>query len=106
MYVMLCTRPDICFHIGYMARSQENPTKIHWKMLKRILRYLKGTKHLKLMIKREEGREPLIGYSDADWASDVCDRKSVSGFAFQIFGNTISWSSKKTSYSGDILFRS
>ena len=37
------------------------------------------------------------GYSDADWAGDVNDRKSTSGYLFQIGGVTASWMSRKQS---------
>ena len=43
MYAMLCTRPDICFAVGLVSRYQSNPGREHWKAVKRILRYLKGT---------------------------------------------------------------
>lgn len=45
--------------------------------------------------KRNNNAEILIGYADADWASDTLDRKSVSGYVFKVFGNLVSWSSKK-----------
>ena len=41
-----------------------------------------------------EGERP-IAYSDADWASDVNDRKSTSGYIFMISGAAVSWKSKK-----------
>jgi hypothetical protein len=37
----------------------------------------------------------LFGYADADWASDINDRKSTSGYVFTLGGGAISWSSKK-----------
>ena len=37
----------------------------------------------------------MHGFVDADWASDVNDRKSTSGFVFMLGGAAISWSSKK-----------
>ena len=36
-----------------------------------------------------------VGYSDADWGGDLDDRKSTSGYVFQISGGAVSWSSKK-----------
>lgn len=96
MYIMLSSRPDLCFSVAYMGRHQQNPSDLHWQHLKRIVRYLKGTKTLKLCF--NEGRsESIVGYADADWASDIVDRKSVSGYIFKIYGCTVSWSSKKQS---------
>ena len=42
MYAMLCTRPDICFAVRMVSRYQSSPGDVHWKAVKRILRYLKG----------------------------------------------------------------
>jgi hypothetical protein len=39
----------------------------------------------------------LKGFVDADWASDVNDRKSTSGFVFVLAGGAISWGLKKQS---------
>ncbi|XP_055645374.1 uncharacterized protein LOC129781891 [Toxorhynchites rutilus septentrionalis] len=95
MYVMLCTRPDICYSVGFLGRFQQKATAQHWQSLKRVVRYIKGTKAKGLLFNRQSSAEPLVGYVDADWASDADDRKSVSGFAFFVFGNLVSWSSKK-----------
>lgn len=94
MYIMVCSRPDICYHVGYLGRFQENPNEIHWQHLKRVLRYLKGTMKMKLNF-RNYSDEPVIGYADADWATDLSDRKSVSGYMFKVYGCTVSWCSKK-----------
>lgn len=37
----------------------------------------------------------IIGYTDADWASDSDDRKSFMGYVFTLGGGAISWASKK-----------
>jgi len=37
----------------------------------------------------------LIGYSEADWASDANDHKSTSGYLFMVNGTPVSWKSKK-----------
>lgn len=95
MYTMMSTRPDICFSVGYLGRFQQQPNQQHWMALKRVVRYLKGTQHIVMKFKRYDHAKPLIGFADADWAGDREDRKSVSGYIFQVYGNTISWSSKK-----------
>lgn len=95
MYLMLATRPDLCYAVGYLSRYQDCATDTHWTHLKHILRYLKGTTDMKLVYKRSEIVDPLVGYAVADWANDTFDRKSTSGFLFQVYGNTILWSSKK-----------
>ena len=44
MYAMMCTRLDICYAAGMVSHYQANPRMMLWKAVKRILRYLKGTK--------------------------------------------------------------
>ena len=41
------------------------------------------------------GDSDVLAYSDADWAGDVDDRKSTSGYMFQIAGGPVSWKSRK-----------
>lgn len=74
MYTMLSCRPDICFSVAYMGRFQQNPNEIHWQHLKRVVRYLKGTKNMKLIYYKCD-KTPIVGYADADWANDTEDRK-------------------------------
>lgn len=95
MYIMLGSRPDLCYAIGYLSRFQENPSDEHWATLKKLLRYLQGTKDLKLKYIKGKTSIPLVGYVDSDWGSDPADRKSVSGYLFKVFGSIVCWSSKK-----------
>ena len=37
----------------------------------------------------------LTCYVDSDWAGDISDRKSVSGYIIKVFGNTITWITRK-----------
>lgn len=62
--------------------------------VKRIMRYLKGTINYKLTY-TNHGNKEICGYSDSDWASDVDDRKSTTGYIFKLSGGAISWLSKK-----------
>ena len=68
MYVMMCTRPYICYAVGLASIFQSNLGMKHWMAVKRILRYLKGTTDYVLCY---QGRDLLlIGYTDANWGSD------------------------------------
>ncbi|KAK2986482.1 hypothetical protein RJ640_001005 [Escallonia rubra] len=68
MYVMLCTRPDICYAVGMVSRYQSNPRPAQWNTVKRILRYMRGTADLVLCYHGGDLR--LRGYRDADWGTD------------------------------------
>lgn len=94
LYLSTKTRPDIAYAVSCVARFCARPTKEHWTAVKRILRYLKGTSNFGLIYK-EDTPTTIIGYSDADWAGDVGDRKSTSGYMFFLGGAAISWRSSK-----------
>ena len=96
LYLSTRTRPDIAFAICSVARFTANPTQQHWKAVKHILRYIAGTIKFGLLFAKGESTE-CTGYSDADWAGDIDDRKSTSGYMFKIAGASVSWRSKKQS---------
>ncbi|GMF39857.1 unnamed protein product [Phytophthora fragariaefolia] len=74
----------------------ENPQAEHWIAVKRIFRYLQGTKSHGICF--SPGKDiDVQGDSDADWAGDLTDRKSTSGYLFKVTGGPISWGSKKQS---------
>jgi len=66
----------------------------HLAALKRILRYIRGTLHLGLLI-RLSVQSDLVVYSDADWAGCPDTRRSTSGYAVFLGDNLVSWSSKR-----------
>lgn len=80
-FVAQCTRLDISHAVSLVSSFCSNPGPAHWTAAKRILRYLRGTKHEKLMYTRTEETN-FHGYSDADWGNDPDTRRSVSGYAF------------------------
>lgn len=70
------------------------PTDHHWTAVKRILRYLRQTIDLGLLISRTNVTK-LQAFSDSDWAGCSDDRKSTGGYAIYLGSNLISWSSRK-----------
>lgn len=94
LYLSTKTRPDIAFAVSSAAHFCASHTQEHWTAVKRILHYLNGSRHLGLLYKANALSE-IAGYSDADWAGDVGDRKSTSGYVFLLGGAAISWKSTK-----------
>ena len=91
----LChTRPDIAFAVSIVSRYMHEPRTGHLDAVYRILRYLKGTPGKGLWF-RSNGHLVIDGYSDADWASCLDDRRSTSGYCVFVGGNLVSWRSKK-----------
>ena len=96
IYVMTCTRPDICFIVSKLSQYLAKPTISHLTMAKHVLKYLKGTINHSLTFRKSENPLNLIGYCDADWANSY-DRRSISGYSFSLCpqGPLLSWKTKK-----------
>ncbi|XP_020674690.1 uncharacterized protein LOC110093960 [Dendrobium catenatum] len=87
------TRPDIAYAVNVLSQHMHEPSLQHVYLLKRLLRYLKGTLSFGLPI----FKAPLIlsTYSDADWAGDPTTRKSTIGHCTFLGDTLISWVVKK-----------
>ncbi|XP_019102905.2 secreted RxLR effector protein 161-like [Beta vulgaris subsp. vulgaris] len=88
------TRPNIVHSVSIMSMFMSEPSKAHLATGKRILRYVKGTKSYGILYETAENHK-LTGYTDNDWAGSIADRKSTSGYVFQLGTKAISLSSKK-----------
>jgi hypothetical protein len=90
------TRPDISFAVGFVSRFMEAPTTEHMSAVKQILRYIAGTLNFGCTYNVcKDNAELLIGFSDADHAGDVDDRRSTTGSLFFYGRCSISWQSQK-----------
>eukprot|EP00253_Pinus_taeda_P004220 PITA_04220 len=87
------SRSDICFAVNTLSQYMVEPHHSHWIGAKNLLKYLRGliTHGLRYIA----GDVRLHGYSDADWAGSVVDRKSTSGCCFYLGSALISWMSRK-----------
>nr|AAT85031.1 putative polyprotein [Oryza sativa Japonica Group]ABF96679.1 retrotransposon protein, putative, Ty1-copia subclass [Oryza sativa Japonica Group] len=88
------TRLDIAFSVNKVCQFLHNPTTEHWAAVKRILRYIKQCTGLGLRICKSSSMI-VSGYSDADWAGCLDDRRSTGGFAVYLGDNLVSWNAKK-----------
>ena len=87
-------RPDIAFSIGVCARYQVAPKESHLTTVKQIIRYINGTLDYGLWYSKDSNA-CLAGYSNADWAGSVDDKKSTLGGCFYHGNNLVSWMNKK-----------
>lgn len=97
LYLSQGTRPDICFIVNKLSSFNNKPEQQHWLALKKVLRYIKGTKDYQLIFSQNKEEKRIFGYCDSDWASDINGRRSCSGYNFMFQGATISWCSKRQS---------
>ncbi|XP_071051062.1 uncharacterized protein [Onthophagus taurus] len=97
LYIANNTQPDISASVSILAQKVTNPMKRDWIEVQRVFRYLKNTIDLKLQIKSspDQSTDHLIAYVDADWGSNLIDRKSNSGYCVFLNGNLMTWSSTK-----------
>lgn len=94
MFLAQITRPDISFPVNLMSRYCESPGMGHWGAVKRILRYIKGTSNYKIVYDGNKD-DVLYGFSDADWAADLDERRSTTGYVFILCGAAISWGTRR-----------
>ena len=95
LYLSKKTKPDM-FKVNLLSRHINAPTNQHWMCGKRLLRYLQGSKSLKLTYTKEASYH-LVGESDADWCGDVNDRRPTTGYYFKLNERVaaLSWVVKK-----------
>jgi len=90
------TRPDIAHAVHILSQFVAAPTSVHYGHLLRVLRYLRGTADRCLFYDRDSPLQ-LHAYSDATWASDPVERRSVTGYCILLGSSPIAWKSKKQS---------
>ncbi|CAI7883001.1 unnamed protein product [Closterium sp. NIES-53] len=98
MYLMTCTRPDLAYPLGILARyvapGRHRPE--HMAAAKRVLRYLCSTLGLGLVL---GGRSPVVltGHADASWVDDLGMQRLSQGYTFSLGSGSVSWRSTRSS---------
>ena len=98
LYLVTRSRPDIGFAVSYLSRHMQDYTATHWQTVKRVFRYLNGTKNLCLHLHQRLPETPdteLVAFTDADYAGDAVDRKSTTGYVIFYQGAPVLWKSQK-----------
>ena len=88
------TQPYISFAMNKFSQFMHVPSEHHWKVVKRLLRYLNGTRSLGIRLLVDTPLT-LHDFSYANWAGNPNDRTSIDAFLIFLDANPISWSSTK-----------
>lgn len=88
------TRPKLAISVNKLSQYMSDPRQSHCTACKRVLMYLKNTVNIYLKFKKSRYFD-LVAYTDADWASDLDDRISISGYCVFLRDSLVAWSSRK-----------
>ncbi len=102
LWLARATRPDLAYILGRLCQHNSKPAQRHWEAVQRVFQYLAGTANYgicfeaastSLTSSTNEIPTP-IGYSDADFASNPNNRKSVSDCLFKLVDGAVIWGSR------------
>ena len=88
------TQSDIMYAVNQLASYTANLSIQHTTILKRVLRYLSGTRTYEITYSSSPQYPALLGYADAAYVN-VDDLKSTSRYVFLVRRGAITQRSKK-----------
>ncbi|KAL3712502.1 hypothetical protein TMatcc_001201 [Talaromyces marneffei ATCC 18224] len=88
------TRPDIQRTVNRLSQHLVEPKEIHFKAIKHLLRYLRGTTNYAISYLKGSKDKKLVGYTDAAYGN-ASNLRSTTGYIFMLAGGPIYWSSRK-----------
>ena len=95
MYLMLGTRPDLAYSVGFLSRSLENSSLEDVAHVKRVFRYIAGTLTIGITYSRNVKRGFLETFSDADFGGYTKTGRSTSGVVVKYAGGVVPWLSQR-----------
>ncbi|GMF59850.1 unnamed protein product [Phytophthora fragariaefolia] len=94
-YLVRGTGPDIANAVRKLSKSLSCYNKTHWEAARRVLKYLKGTSTYGLLLNGKSKEVTYEVYTDASFACQSKERKSITGYVIQMAGCSISWCSSE-----------
>jgi hypothetical protein len=94
LYLAIATRPDISYAVQQFSQFLDCFSFVHWNAAIRLVRYLKGTRDLKLHLGGPNLID-LIGFTDSDWANCLDTRRSIGGYIWTLGYGALSWGARK-----------
>ena len=93
MFYMVKVGPDVANAARELAQHMTNPNEDHWKSMERMVGYMKSKEFFGIIFRKPESLK-AIDFCDANYATNVDDRKSVSGAVNTVGGMVTGWASK------------
>ena len=87
------SRPDIAHAVNSVSKYLSDHNATHWRVVKRIFTYLKGTSNYGIEYANSGSKAELIGFSDANYAGDIEARRSTTGYVFCLANGVVTRSS-------------
>jgi len=102
LYLQVHTFPEISWAVSVLSKYMLRPGLTHLVVAKKLLRYLKGRKHITLRWCAQDCTGAYLpgiiyGYADASFADTIPYRHSSVGYVFLLNGAAISWRASRTS---------
>ncbi|POM58367.1 Polyprotein [Phytophthora palmivora] len=94
-YLVRGTRPDIANAVRELSKFSSCYNRTHWDAARRVLKYLKGTSTYGLFLDGKMRDVTYEVYTDASFACQSKERKSVTGYVIKMAGTSVSWCSSK-----------
>ena len=95
MFLAVITRPRFAYAVNDVSRFLADHDESHWNAVKRIIKYLTGTRDLGIFYEAHNDGIVLTGFSDSDYAGDVDTRRSTTGFCFFFSNGIVTWSCER-----------
>jgi len=101
MYLAVATRPDLSYPVQILSRFMADPKYSHWRALKRVLRYIKGTLDHGITYRGNADANPgghvmqPTVFSDSSYADCPDTGRSTHGYVVMMAGGPVSWSSRR-----------
>ncbi|XP_059599016.1 uncharacterized protein LOC132255176 [Vitis vinifera] len=84
------TLPDLAYALSVVSQFMHSPSEEHMNAVIRILCYLKSSPGKGILFTKRDSLD-IKGYTDADWARSIQDRRSTSGYFTFVGGNLVTW---------------
>ena len=82
------TRPNIAYVVSIVSQFMHNPSEDHMDAVIRILRYSKSSLGEGLLFSKN-GHLRINGYTDANWARNISNKRSTSGYFMFVGANLV-----------------